>query len=139
MSEGTCPNRAYAASVFGACDDGSLHPDDADWNLCEIPLAELVPLMPGGADGWRQWLCDEIDGWEVDFGHPSHWRGFLEAPDFADHIADRCDGPCVVSRDGGGRFQIWDGWHRIACAIVRGYPRLQVMLGTEKPGFHLKP
>lgn len=123
-------NRAYAASVFGNCDDGSLHPDDATWELASIDIASIIPLMDGGVEGWRQWLTDEFENARMD-GRISHWEAYLEVEDLKGHLDETADGPPVVSFSSDGKLAIWDGWHRLAACVVRGELRVDVIAGRR--------
>jgi len=119
-------NRKWAAYHFGACDDGSIAPDEAVWNLETVPIELLSPLYPEGA---KHFIDAEIENRREEYGRDPHYCDFLSAPDFEQYLADNCEGPCVMSVDNDGVIQIWDGWHRIACAIVRGEPAIGVLVG----------
>ena len=114
--------RLEASAHLGACDDGDLHPDDLDWRLAAVPVDVLIPLMTGGRESWREWLADEIADAQADGGdRASDWPSVDEPDDVHE--------PVVVTIDG-ARVQIWDGWHRTACAIVRGDATVPAILGT---------
>jgi hypothetical protein len=124
-------NRENARFVFGNCDDGSLDPDDAIWDLVEFPVEDLLPLMEGGAEGWRQWLDAEISNWREDYGTPSRWEHFLSAPSLQEYLREHADGPCVAAADDEGGIVIWDGWHRIAAHVVRGEGTVGILIGRR--------
>jgi hypothetical protein len=120
-------NREYAMSVFGNCDDGSVEPDTAEWNDEDFQVEQLRHLH----DEADLWLQAEIDGWRRDRGEPSHWEMFLNADDFQAYLDEHCDGPPVISIDENGTIQIWDGWHRVACALVRGEKTMTICVGRR--------
>lgn len=120
-------NREYARGFFGNCDDGTVDPDTAIWDEETFPVEQLRHLHEE-AD---LWLKAEIDGWHRDYGDTCHWEEFLKAEDFQAHLDARCDGPPVISIDENGVIQIWDGWHRIACALVRGEKTMTICVGRR--------
>jgi len=123
-------NRAYAMGVFGNCDDGSLSPEDAVWDVERLEVAAFVSLMRGGVEGWREWLAAEFQNWRLD-GLVSHWEAYLEVADLAAHLREMSDGPPVVTIGDDGGLAIWDGWHRIAAHVVRGESQVEVVLGRR--------
>lgn len=117
-------NRAYARSVFGDNDDGSLHPDDADWTVERLPTALLMPLM-GDRDQWKTWFDEEVAARyeEIEPGYSVHWEEFAEAETDEEIVVSIVD----------GTIQIWDGWHRTAGAIVRGAETIPAVVGRPIP------
>jgi hypothetical protein len=120
-------NREYAQSVFGNCDDGTVDPDTAVWEEEAFPVEQLRHLHEE-AD---LWLKADIDGWQRDYGESSHWEKFLKAENFQAYLDAHCDGPPVISIDENQTIQIWDGWHRIACALVRGEKSMTICVGRR--------
>jgi hypothetical protein len=120
-------NREYAETVFGNCDDGSVRPEDALWNDEVFRVEDLRHLMPKA----ESWLKEEMEDWRKDFGYESHWEKFLKAENFQDYLSRNCDGPPVISIDESGIIQIWDGWHRIACALIRNEETLTIRVGRK--------
>jgi len=118
--------REWARYFFGACDDGSVEPDDALWNIEEVPIATLAALYQEGADVF---LDAEIAERREEYGQDPHWCDFLKAENFEQYLEDHCDFPCVISIDENEVIQVWDGWHRIACVIVRGEASMKILVG----------
>lgn len=125
-------NRKLAKMVFGNCDDGSLPPDQAIWNEELIELSTLRNQYTGDTGDVgdvESWLKAELFYYEADCGYPAHWKDFLEAEDFQHYLDTHTDAPPVISIDHDGTIQIWDGWHRIACALVRGVETMPICVG----------
>ncbi len=130
-------NRQLAEIVFGNCDDGSLRPDQAIWNEEVVSLSTVRSQYD---DDVETWLKAELSFYEEDYGYPSHWQGFLDAEDFQSYHDAHTDGPPVISIDHDGAIQIWDGWHRIACALVRGIESMPMCVGRPlEPVASMKP
>lgn len=123
-------HRAYARSVFGDNDDGTLHPDDADWTAERLPTAILMPLI-GDRAAWKAWFDDEVAARyeEIEPGYSVHWEEFAK---------EETDEEIVVSIVD-GTVQIWDGWHRTAGAIIRGAETIPAVVGRPKPALTLQP
>ncbi len=130
-------HRTWAQYFFGACDDGSVRPEDASWNLEKVPIALLAPLFDGGT---KATLDAEIESWIEEYGTQPHWLAFLQADDFNRVLANNSDFPVIISIDTNENIQVWDGWHRIACAVVRNEPAITILVGRafnlpNKPKF----
>lgn len=119
-------HREWARYYFGACDDGSVKPEDAIWNMEDMPIETLAKLYEEGA---AVFLEAEINERREEYGHDPHWCEFLKAEDFESYLETHCDFPCVISIDENQVIQVWDGWHRIACAIVRGEATMKLLVG----------
>ena len=109
--------RDAAADHFGACDDGSLNPEDADW-VYEILPTSILPIPPGG---WEQWWIEVV---EYCNSYPivKHRLTFVDHP-----ITESI----IVSIDG-DNIQIWDGWHRAGAAIKAGREYITAIVGRPK-------
>jgi hypothetical protein len=86
-------------------------PEDYSWARDKAFNTEgLIHMMPGGLAGWRSFLGDAVK----------------ESPDKYTKLAkaEKIDDPVIIS-DG----HIWDGWHRIAAAIVNGHKTIPAIVG----------
>lgn len=102
--------RAWASQYVGWATTEMSAPGDLSWTLDdEMPLG---PARSNGTD-WAAFYRDEIE------------EGVRYDADFSD--ADYHT-PVVVSIER-GRIIIWDGWHRIACAIRRGDRTIMAIVG----------
>ena len=92
------------------------HPDDhlpADYTWARnkaFSTETLTHMMPGGLAGWKSWLQDECKQM------PHQWDKLAKT----DEIQD----PVIISPG-----HIWDGWHRIAAAIVNGHKTIPAIVG----------
>lgn len=119
-------NRRTAKIYSGGAADETITPDNAIWNLEQIDLERLAPLYSGGA---KAWLDEEIEIQTEITGFEPHWCNFLKAENLLQHLDETCDDPCVIAIDQDENIQIWDGWHRIACAIVKGEKSMDIIVG----------
>lgn len=104
--------RSWAAQYVGWATSEMSHPDDLSWTLdTGFPLDVFHRIQTD----WEAYYLDEIaDG--VRYGD-----GFAEL----DYHT-----PVVLSVEAGEPI-IWDGWHRIACAIHRGDDRIMAIVGRQ--------
>ena len=129
-------NLELAKFYFGNCDDGNLLPEDADWTEERVPLAVLASVMEGGVEGWKHWFRDEVACRRADLEDGSgenviiHWETFAE---------EETDEPCVIAIGDDGGAQIWDGYHRIAGAFMRGAEEIPAVVGRRKPRQQASP
>lgn len=101
--------------------------DDGRLPFCEIgwayedsfPVSRLLEIMP--SDKWKEWLAEEIDMLDQEYGDGKRWRCLTE-----EHIEEP-----VVMLDHGG-LTIWDGWHRSAAAVAKGASTLRAVIGTKR-------
>lgn len=98
-----------------------------DWTVTDnYPTAKMERLIPGGAQGWRDWWYDEVAG-----DNTEHWDS-LEA---AWQKPDPSHDPIVVIEDASGKVVgIWDGWHRTAISMDTGAPLPAVVGRMRKKG-----
>ena len=66
--------------------------------------------MPGGIAGWKQWLESEAKS------EPEKYTKLAKA--------EKIDDPVILSPG-----HIWDGWHRVAAAIVNGHKTIPAIVG----------
>jgi len=95
-------------------DDGSdlfFEPQDGVWTYhTAYPLCELINIMPGGADAWREWFVNETAIFLKE--GLRDYRELLNKP-----VTD----PVVLAvKD--KQVAIWDGYHRIAASIINNRP-----------------
>ena len=128
-------NRAFAKSFFGNNDDGSLHPDDADWTEERVPLSSLLVVM-GEAEDWKAWFREEVEMRKADLA-PENEPGFTIG--WEEFAVREIDEPCVIAFDENGTPTIWDGFHRIAGAFVREALDIPAVVGRRKPGLSPRP
>lgn len=106
--------RSYAAQHVGWATDEMADPTDLSWTLDDgFDLGVFERL----ATDWGAYRQEEV------VENPRYPDGF---PEKAYHS------PIVVSIEHGEPI-IWDGWHRIACAIARGDHAIMAIVGRE-PG-----
>ena len=109
--------REAARDHFGACDDGSLTPDDADWTF---EPAYPLDKLPVPKEGWEAWWEGEKQI-SLEYGL-THRLDFEHEP-----ITEAI----YVSEDA-GHVQIWDGWHRAGGSIVSGRTTIPAVVGRRK-------
>ncbi len=86
-------------------------PEDYAWARDKaFNVQSLMHMMPGGKAGWKSWLANEVK--DV----PGQWDKLSKTM----HIDD----PVIISPG-----HIWDGWHRIAAAIVNGHRTIPAIVG----------
>ncbi|MFZ3481885.1 hypothetical protein [Sphingomonas sp. 3-13AW] len=107
--------RSWAAQYVGWATTEMSPPDLLRWTLEERQPLELFRQT---STDWEAFYQDEIV------------RGGGSDPSFADL---EFHSPVVISIEGGGVI-IWDGWHRLACAIHRGDQTIMAIVGTEISG-----
>jgi hypothetical protein len=86
-------------------------PEDYHWARDKAFNTEgLIHMMPGGLAGWRSFLGDAVK----------------ESPDKYAKLSktEKIDDPVILSPG-----HIWDGWHRIAAAIVNGHKTIPAIVG----------
>lgn len=86
-------------------------PEDYRWARDKAFNTEgLIHMMPGGLAGWRSFLGDAVK----------------ESPDKYAKLSktEKIDDPVILSPG-----HIWDGWHRIAAAIVNGHKTIPAIVG----------
>lgn len=104
----------YCAGDLGYCDASS-----AVWSLNNaFPMASLKHLK----DDWVKWFGEEISMDESE-GLGRNYAGMLTGEIIEEVI--------VFVRDGKG--YIWDGWHRVAAAIVGGKETIKAIVGVPLP------
>jgi hypothetical protein len=92
------------------------HPDnhvisDYEWAMKkDQPVSELVHHMPGGIAGWKSFLADEVSSKPDDYTKLSKTKTITS--------------PVIISPG-----HIWDGWHRIAAAILNGHRTIPAVVG----------
>jgi hypothetical protein len=88
-------------------------PEDYTWAREKAFNTEkLCHLMPGGIAGWKTWFTGEVKSDPEKYGTLAK--------------ADKINDPVIVSPG-----HIWDGWHRIAAAIVNGIKTIPAIVGTH--------
>jgi len=109
--------RAWAAQYVGWATNEMSDPADLSWSLERAMPLDAVRDV--GTD-WEAYYLDEIE------------EGLRYDGDFAD--ADYHT-PVVVSIEEGIPI-IWDGWHRLACAIHRGDRGIMAIIGRLPDRLH---
>lgn len=107
--------REWASQYVGWATNEMSDPADLYWALNHVMPLDLVRDV--GTD-WQAYYLDEIE------------EGLRYDADFAD--ADYHT-PVVVSLENGQAI-IWDGWHRLACAIHRGDRGIMAIVGRLPDG-----
>ena len=117
--------RDIALSVVGdnhsAGDEGYHDPDQVNWGFSDIAPSRFLSLMSEGTkEAWAEWFENEcrMDEYD-DLGQ--NWRELLTCSE--DRLAD------VVVLKKGQCLYLWDGWHRMAAAIIRGLESLPAVVG----------
>jgi hypothetical protein len=122
------PLAAYALE-HNDNDDQRVPMDEIGWEVEFIEMSRFLEIMP--LESWRTFLADEIAALADEDPGDMRWARLL---------TEEIEEPLVVfdSPDG---LKIWDGFHRVAAALVRGLPFLKAVVGrvptpvTErKPG-----
>lgn len=109
------------AEVEGEARSGNIQPEDASWSFVpQFPVAELISSMPGGVQGWRDWMQEELRVNDED-GLDREW---------AEELGPNVE-PIIVAREG-GKWDIWDGWHRSAAAIISGADTIPAIVGKPR-------
>jgi len=107
-----------AASHYAENGDGDFEPDEADWS-CEAtsPLDPFLAVM--SREEWVAWFLDEH-------------RAAVEAgrPGYADLILQDIRDPVIYVAYPDGRVDVWDGWHRIGAAMLKGAGTLPALVGV---------
>lgn len=86
-------------------------PEDFSWERDKaFNVRNLQHFMPGGVAGWKSWLSNEVN--DV----PGQWDKLAKTT--------KIDDPVIISPG-----HIWDGWHRIAAAIVNGHTTIPAIVG----------
>lgn len=103
--------RSFAGQYVGWATNEMGDPAELAWRLeVQFPLSEFLAMRTD----WSEYHRDEI------LENP-RYRGFDDAEFHT---------PVVVSSEH-DELIIWDGWHRIACAIARGDECIMAIFGTE--------
>ena len=103
-------------------------PSDFRWSFRELPVAELLRIMP--AQQWRRWYENERairadeDVDDTYFDSLEQEWGQLPSP----------IGPIVIVYDEDGRIDIGDGWHRSAIAVTNGWKTVPSVVGQLVAG-----
>lgn len=101
--------------------DSAIAVEDADWRYVQhFPVVALLNLMDGGRDGWLAWFKDECL-WSLEDGRDGYGELLLE----------EIDQPVILVELSDGRFDIWDGWHRAAAAVIKGASGIRAIVGTH--------
>jgi hypothetical protein len=102
-------------------DEGYHDPQQVNWGFSEVAVSRFLSLMPGGTvEAWASWFEQECHMDEYDeLGQ--NWRELLTCAE--DRLAD------VVVLKKSGSLYLWDGWHRMAAAIIRGLDTLPALVG----------
>lgn len=103
--------RTYAAQYVGWATNEMSPPENLAWTLEHLPLDIMLSLPTD----WEAYHRDEVER------NPRYDRDFSDA---------RYHTPVVLSLEGDPI--IWDGWHRISCAIVRGDRSILAVVGRKK-------
>lgn len=105
--------RVWAKQYVGWATNEMGNPADLSWSLDPaFPLDTFLPLC---AD-WAAFHRDEI----------------VEGPRYQTEFANAdYHTPVVVSIERGKPI-IWDGWHRISCAIARGDRGIMAIVGRDR-------
>jgi hypothetical protein len=111
---------ATHARILGDARDDRLPLDRIFWAYDELfPVSRLLVIM--SADEWRAWFDDELSMCVETRGSDDEWRRLL-TEDIEEEII-------LLDHDG---LDIWDGWHRAACMVIKGQEFAKVVLGVEK-------
>lgn len=104
-------------------EEGHHPPEDTEWRYATVPLSKFVHVL-GEVSEWKEWYQNEIDMHDEDGndGVASFYRDLIKNP--IDEY------PIVLHKN--GKFHIWDGYHRVGAAFVRGDDRIKVILGEPK-------
>ena len=103
----------------------ALDPDDYKWSFEWLPTDALKKSMVGGGkSAWESWYKGE----RSERGGPEYWAK-LEKLWTTRPVGV---GPIIVAERSPGLFDIGDGWHRTAIAIVRGMDVVPAIVGRPR-------
>jgi hypothetical protein len=105
--------REYASRYVGFATNEMGDPEDLAWALeHQFPLADFRSMPTD----WAEYHADDV------LENPRYDEAFSKAEFHT---------PVVLSVEA-DELIIWDGWHRIACAIVRGDECITAILGRTR-------
>jgi len=115
VTEAVKPDPTFVAVARGENEHPEGHKkSDFDWkHVKAYPVKNLLHLMPGGAAGWKDWFEQEVKS------KPGEWDKLSGTKEISD--------PVVVSPG-----HIWDGWHRVAAAVINNIATVPAVVGTKK-------
>lgn len=109
--------RDWAAQYVGWATNEMGDPADLSWRLDHDFRLEAFLAIP---TDWEAYHRDEI----------------IDGPRYDAEFADAdYHTPIVVSIES-GEIIIWDGWHRISCAIARGDRYIMAIVGRDSAADH---
>lgn len=127
--------QTFEGATYNVGEPGHCHTDLALWAEEIVPLHLFLHLMPGATkQAWIDWLKDEINTDDTALAGSRGWGQLREQ--FTSN-GDSFDPIVVLVRE--DRGYIWDGWHRIACAIERDLPSITMLVGRPMPESTIKP
>lgn len=104
--------RHYAATYVGSATDEMSDPANLKWTLEQFPTSSFQSVQTD----WQQYYRDEV------VRNPLYPVSFSLSP---------FHNPIVISIEN-DEIIIWDGWHRIACAVTRKDKHIMAVVGRPK-------
>ena len=115
-----------ACDVQGNCfmkgEPGHANAKDLTWSY--DPNYPVVKL--GNADEWKSWYKQERKWGLEDYGNNERYDNLEK------YWEGKPDDPIVIFENKGKGY-IWDGNHRAAISIIRGWPTIPAIVGRPKP------
>jgi hypothetical protein len=97
--------------------EGFIDPSLADWFLVESYNYKYLISLMGNIESWKEWLEDEIESLKD-----------IRGQEYFDDLKNNPIREPIIITIIGNTPYIWDGWHRLASAIVMG-KNLPVIVG----------
>jgi hypothetical protein len=99
--------------------EGFIEPSLADWFLVKNYNSKYFMSLMGSVESWKEWLEDEIESLK-DIRGQAYFDDLMDNP-----IRE----PILITIVDNTPY-VWDGWHRLASAIVMG-KGLPVIVGID--------
>lgn len=100
-----------------------MDPDEAVWTFVPaFSVAEAMSASHGSVERAAQFLTSEFSSPNVPECRKAEWRAIQRVGPLA---------PVVFIDRGDAKF-VWDGWHRIALAAVRGDVTMPAIVGVHR-------
>lgn len=125
---GASPAAVFDEAVYWAeqgdeSDPDYMDPAEAQWSyVATFPIARALAASHRSIDAAKAFFESEL-----------HRQG-LDSERLAGFHSMLADGPRdpIVFIDRGDATFVWDGWHRIAAAVVRGDPTIPAIVGVKR-------
>ncbi len=105
--------------------DPDLDPDDYEWSFEWLPTNALKKSMIGGKFAWESWYEGERERSDRE---PEYWAQLEKLWTTSPSSV----GPIIVAERSPGLFDIGDGWHRTAIAVIHGMHVVPAIIGRSR-------